>query len=455
MKPPGHPLHAMFRAPVAVVLLHLLLWCGPALAQAPQGSDAAAIANTVIDQLDAGDYAAVAARFTPEMTAAAPTGTLKAVWESLPAQVGARTGRGEPQVTPHDGMQVVVIVLRHERGDLAVQVAVTADGRIAGLFVKPAAPPPPPEPAADADFTERDFSIGSGPHPLPGTLTMPKAASADAPVPAVVLVHGSGPQDRNETVGANRPFLDIARGLAARGIASLRYDKRTLVHPRQFADGDYDVDDETTDDAVAAVAALRGVEGIDPQRIHVFGHSQGGMLAPRIARKSGKVAGLILLAAPARPLLDLLPEQNRYMLSLDGAISADEQAFLDELDASIARVRSGEPMPASETPFDLPVGYWRHFDAIDPLADARSTDLPMLLLQGGRDFQVTATDWQLWQQALGDEPRVTFRHYPALDHLGIAGEGPSTIASYATPGHVDTGLIADVAEWIHTHLPTR
>src|SRR5690606_22442643 len=173
---------------------------------------------------------------------------------------------------------------------------------------------------------------------------------------------GSGPQDRDETVGANRPFLDIARGLAAEGIAVLRYDKRTRVHPAGFSGGDFDVDDETTDDAVAAVAALGGVEGIDPDRIFVLGHSQGGMLAPRIAQRSGKVAGLVLLAAPARPLLDLLLEQNHYLVGLDGSIDAAEQAHLDTLAAQVAAIRGGAEIAAVDTPLGLPPGYWRSLD---------------------------------------------------------------------------------------------
>src|SRR5690606_24805705 len=260
-------------------------------------------------------------------------------------------------------------------------------------------------------------------------------------------VHGSGPQDRNETVGANRPFLDIARALAARGIAVLRYDKRTQARPQDFAGGDYDVDDETTDDAVAAVAALREVDGVDRDRVFVLGHSQGGMLAPRIAEASGDVAGLVMLAAPARPLLDLLPEQNRYLFAADGEIVPAEQQFLDSLDASIARIRSGAPMDARDTPLGLPVAYWRGLDAIDPVADALAIDIPILLLQGGRDFQVVDADWQRWRRALADRPDTSFKHYPALNHLGIAGQGAGTLAEYDQPGHVDAGLIDDVAEW--------
>jgi hypothetical protein len=172
------------------------------------------------------------------------------------------------------------------------------------------------------------------------------------------------------------------------------------------------------------------------------------MLAPRIARQSGKVAGLVLWAAPARSLLTLLPEQNRYLLGLDGRITPDEQAFLDTLDRQIAAARSDVPVAPADLPLRQPASYWRAFDAVDPVADARASPLPMLLLQGGRDFQVTETDWQLWQRGLSGRRNASFQHYPALNHLGIAGDGPGSLQEYSQPGHVLPALIDDVAAWI-------
>ena len=406
-----------------------------------------AIATRLLDQMDAKDYAAAEASFTPDMAAAVPADKLRAVWESLPAQLGVAKGRGEAKVTPHQGMQVVVIPLHYANGDLVAQVVVDAEGRIAGFLIQPAPPAPAAAPAADASYLERDFPVGD----LPGTLAMPKAPAA-ARIDAVVLVHGSGPQDRDETIGPNRPFLDIARGLAAQGIAVLRYEKRTKARPQDFADGKYTMDEETTDDAVAAVAALRAASGIDPGKVFVLGHSQGGMLAPRIAQCSGHVAGLILFAAPARSLLTILPEQNRYLFNADGVIDAQEQQFLEELDRKIAKVRGNADIADKDTPLGLPVGYWRAFEKIDPIVDAHQLEIPMLLLQGGRDFQVVDTDWQLWKKGFPADPRVSFRHYPALNHLGIAGEGPGTLAEYNKPGgHVDAQMIGDIASWIRQH----
>ncbi len=431
------------KKPFAIVFATWLLAITAPFA-AHAASPAETTAARLLDHMDAAEYTQAEAMFTTEMAAAVPADKLQQIWESLPLQVGAAQGRGTAQVQEQAGMRVVDVPLHYAKAALVAKIAINADGKIAGFMIQPAPPAPAAAPAANAGFRESEFPVGD----LPGTLAMPTAAGK---VPAVVLVHGSGPHDRDETIGPNRPFLDIARGLAEQGIAVLRYEKRTKARPQDFASGTYTMDEETTNDAVAAVAALRVAPGIDQDRVFVLGHSQGGMLAPRIAEKSGHAAGLILLAAPARSLLTLLPEQNHYLLNADGKIDANEQQFLDDLQQKIDNVRSDAVVADKDTPLGLPAHYWRAFDAIDPVADARQLQLPMLLLQGGRDFQVVDADWTLWNKQLASDPRATFKHYPALNHLGIAGQDPGSLAEYNQQGHVDAQLIADTAAWILAH----
>jgi dienelactone hydrolase len=417
-----------------VLALLLLAAAVPALPETPQQ-----IATALLDRLQADQFEQAERDFTPEMAKAVPADKLAAVWHSLPKQVGALKKLGEPIQTTHDDHTMVMVPLQFEHGDFNALVSINKAGRIAGLLLQPVASPTPPL-AADAGFSERDIQIAG----LPGLLALP---DGPGPFPAVVLVHGSGPQDRDETIGANRPFLDVARGLAAQGIAVLRYDKRTRARPQDFADRTYGIDKETTDDAVAAVALLTTTAGIDMHHIYVMGHSQGGMLAPRIAAHSGKVAGLILWAAPARPLLDLLPEQNRYLLSLDGDFSPTDQAHVAEIERQIRLIRDGTD-PSVQL-IGAPAGYWRDADRVNPIADLAHLDLPVLWLQGGRDFQVTQPDWNLWKNALDRDPKASQHSYPALNHLGIAGSGASSLAEYQQPGHVAPQLITDVGTWVH------
>jgi uncharacterized protein len=424
--------------------------------------DAAKEGLAVLDMMDSGDFASAHARFDATMAAGLPLEHMRQTWTTLPAQVGASKGRGEAAVEEKDGYRIVKIPLHYERAELLATIVFDKDGRIAGFGARPAStqnaaaasPPPyaPPPLPADADFSERELDVGDAQTALGATLAMPKGKG---PFPAVVLVHGSGPQDRDETIGPNKPFLDIARGLAERGVAVLRYDKRTRARPQDYAEG-IDADRETTDDAVLAIAALREQPNIDAKRIFVLGHSQGGMMAPRIATRSTErgmpVAGLILLAAPSRSLLDILVEQTRRMAVLDdGKTSAEESAAIAEIGRRVAAVRRGGEVAPNDSPGGLPAAYWRSFEAADPVAEARALTQPMLILQGGTDIQVVDADWQGWKAAFHATPRVTFKLYETLNHLAMPGSG--TIGEYQTPGNVDRELIADIAMWIGQQRP--
>ncbi|MGN7724704.1 alpha/beta fold hydrolase [Luteimonas sp. 22616] len=435
-------------------ILLMLLLCLPATMPAiaaVDDADAMAIATRLLDHMEAGEYEAATADFSPQMKAALDVGKLAAVQEQV-AAAGAEKSRDAPKVSEQPGMTVVVIRIHREQASIDATIAVDGEGKVAGLRYAPAAAPAAEAPAVDpeAGYEERDFAVGSGERALPGTLAMPNGAGAG--VPAVVLVHGSGPQDRDETVGPNRPFLDIARGLAAQGIAVLRYDKRSKARPQDYADGKVTIDSETTDDAVAAVAALRKAPGIDPARVFVLGHSQGAMMAPRIAAQSGHVAGLVLLAAPARPLLDILIEQNIRLAVLDDAKTSDaEAAAIAKLKGQVAAVRAGGDVADADSPMQQPVAYWRSIEAVDPVSEAKAVALPMLVLQGAQDIQVVDADWQRWKGGFHDDPKVEFKLYPTLNHFGIAVEGEQGLAQYQQPGHVDPALIADVAKWIQAH----
>jgi dienelactone hydrolase len=269
----------------------------------------------------------------------------------------------------------------------------------------------------------------------------------------VVLVHGSGPNDRDETILANKPFRDLAWGLASRGIAVLRYEKRTKEHGAKFVAtvlSQLTVKEETIDDALSAVAQLRATDGIDPKRIFVLGHSLGGTVAPRIGQADPNLAGLIILAGATRPLEDLMVEQTRYLLSLESKPSEEDQANVKELLLEVAKVKKLTAADASSSSLLLnaPPGYWLDLREHDPLAAVKTLPQPLLILQGGRDYQVTVADYEGWKKALDSRPGVTFKLYPDLNHLFMAGEGKSTPAEYEHPGHVAESVITDIAEWI-------
>jgi len=414
--------------------------------------DLPASAKHFVELLEKEQFATAVGEFDPVMTRALPAEKLDEVWTTILGQVGSFKKQVGTRTAKAGKYEIVFVTCEFEKATLDVKVVFTADGKVTGLFFVPAAATEYEPPAyADRDrFQEQDVTVGGGWWALPGTLAVP---AGRGPFPALVLVHGSGPNDRDETVGPNKPFRDLAWGLASRGVAVLRYEKRTKHHALKsaFLKPHLTVREETIGDALAAVSLLRKTEKIDPERIFLLGHSLGGMLVPRIAAGDPKIAGFIVLAGTTRPFEDVLLDQYTYIFSLDGSISEEEKARLDEITQQVARVKDPDlspETPAAELPFGAPAAYWLDLRGYDAPQVAKGITRPMLVLQGGRDYQVTMADYQRWRKALSDRENVQFKLYGKCNHLFIEGEGQITPAEYQRPGHVAENVVADVADWI-------
>ena len=410
---------------------------------AAQAQDAITHAHQVLDLLRQGKAADVAREFDATMTAGLPPQVLAQVWPGLQAQAGAYKSELGQQSAGIRGGTAVTLGLQFERAALNMVVVFDANNKISGLNF---APRPLEAPAASlpAGLTEEPMTVGTGTFALPGTLTLPSGTGRAA---AVVLVHGSGPEDRDETIGANKPFRDLAWGLAARGIAVLRYEKRTKQHGEKMVNLNITVRDETIDDAVLAVKALRQHSRIDGTHVFVIGHSLGGMVVPRIAQEDRTIAGLIILAGNSRPLPELMVEQTEYIASISPNPTA-QQATIAAMKQQAARVMDPAlPLttPASEL-MGVPASYWKDLNAYKPAAVAATLTVPMLILQGERDYQVTMKDFEGWREALKGRANVTPKSYPNLNHLFIAGTGKSTPAEYQNPGKVAEQVIDDIVQ---------
>jgi pimeloyl-ACP methyl ester carboxylesterase len=305
-----------------------------------------------------------------------------------------------------------------------------------------------PVSAGASAFTERPLDVVNGDVRLPGTLCLP--AQPKGKVPLLVLVHGSGPNDRDETIGPTKPFRDLAEGLAAAGIATLRYDKRTFALKGKLALGTLTVEEETIADAVAAMQLARTLPEVDPARVFVLGHSQGAMFGPVIADRA-QARGAILMAPAERPLDEVIPEQVRFQMKLVGRSDAEADAQVSEMKQAFARVRSGEAKD-DEMVFGASARYWRDYLRRDTRAALAAVRAPVLLLQGGKDVQVLKADYDLALQALSAKPPdMREAHlFPTLNHLFMPVEGQPTGAEYGRASHVSAEVIQIIAKWVES-----
>ena len=437
----------------------VVLAAGPQAVRAQGAAESPeARARAFVALMAGGQFAQAFESFTPRMKAAMPVDRLSAIWNGLTAQAGPFQRQIATSIVPRGVLSVVVVTCEFQRATFDVHVTVNPAHLVGGLFVRPAVQAvtyAPPAYASPAAYKESEVTVGTGQWALPATLTMPAGPGL---VPAVVLVHGSGPGDRDATVGQIRPFKDLALGLGSQGIAVLRYDKRTRVHANLMRNlSGLTVKEETIDDAIAAVQVLRSTSTVDPNRIVVLGHSLGGMLVPRIAAAGPPVAGFVVMAGAARPIPQAVVEQARHLARADGATSVEEQAQIDRIEQVMARVTALGPADASnpERIFGATASYWLDLRGYDPPAAAAQVKQPMLVLQGERDYQVTMEEFSRWKSALAGRTDVSFHSYPSLNHLFVPGTGASVPAEYNTPGHVSEAVVRDIATWIKALAPRR
>ncbi len=413
------------------------------------------MAETFVDQLSRGEFEQAAEPFDATMRGAAPPEKLGEIWRNLLGSTGPFQAREGVRHEIAGQYWLIFVGCRFENRTLDIKVVFDGASRIAGMFfLESRQDYEAPDYVKAGTFTEEDVIIGEAPWALPGTLTLPWEGDK---FPAVLLVHGSGPNDRDETIGPNKPFKDLAWGLASRGIAVLRYDKRTRAYSQRMASlsETVTVKEEVIDDALAGIKFLQGQKSIDPKRVSLLGHSLGGYLAPRIAARDKSIAGLILLAAPARPMEKLILEQVTYIANLDGEISAEEDSMLAETARQVKRVEgySLTSDVASELlPLGIPAAYWLDLRYYDPVEEAAALEMPMLVIQGGRDYQVRESDFALWRKAFSKDMRLRPLYLPKLNHLLMTGEGESAPAEYNLVGHVDQRVLSAVAGWVNANV---
>ncbi len=373
---------------------------------------------------------------------------LEKMWGSIPRYMGEYKGYSTVESVKKDSIDVVAVRCTFEKTKMDMQFSFAENKKIIGMFFVPPKNKTAyatPEYAQQNKYYETKIAVKTGTMSLPGALCVPNNIKNP---PVVILLAGSGPNDKDETIGPNKALKDLAVGLASNGVATYRYDKRTLLYGKDLKD--ITINTEVIEDAINAVATIKKNPDYKDSKIFIVGHSLGAMCAPLIASKCKAVNGIVLLAGNARPLEDVVLEQYNYIFGLD-SIDVFEKKEILEYSNKMKTVKDSKALKlakAEDLPLNLESKYWQSLVNYNQVQVAKKVKQPILVLQGERDYQVTMTDFNLWKQNLGDKSKNQFISYSNLNHLFMKGEGKSTPAEYDKQGNVEEKIIIDIADWV-------
>ncbi|MBN1777864.1 MAG: DUF3887 domain-containing protein [Clostridiales bacterium] len=439
-----------------LTILVVLMLLAPCLAPTG-GAELSAAPLTFIQMLYQGEFEPVYNQSTADMQAALGSADgLAATWAQLEQSFGAYQQILSDTAQEQSGMAVGTIVCAYKYVDVTFSVVVTSDGLLASLTVAAVTPKAAKSTADQTQFVTEDITLRPGEaDATQGILTLP---NGDGPFPAVIIMQGSGPLDRNGTVLGITPFRDIAEGLALSGVASIRYDKYSYAHTDLLAADPallkaFTIAEEYILDAGDALKLLQSDERIGD--IYLLGHSLGAMILPRVMQALGadSFAGGILLEGSPLPLWEIQYHQNLAMIpKLEQDQQAEAQAAVDAEAAKLGGVLTlSDTELQSMTFFGVSAYYQKDLMSVDASQTAIGLGKPLLIIQGGKDWQITPADgMDVWQVLLAGQAFAEYRYYLNLNHMlcEMDGEPAGDFSDYQAGSKVSGTLIGDIAAWI-------
>ena len=388
------------------------------------------------------DFETVAAGFNESIAKQVDAAALRQAWDSVAATAGDFISATGINYESKDGIAVVTTTAEFENLGIIITLSYDNNGKIAGIWFNFAPEDSKYQPVDTDLFTEEVVFIGE--YELKGVVTTPDNTD-DYPV--VVLVQGSGASDFDETVGANKPFKELAHGLAEKGIASIRINKRLYQKPVLMHD-QLTIWDEYMDDIYAAIDYAKANVS---ENVYVIGHSQGGMSAPKIALDND-LKGIVMMAGSIRGLEDIVLDQNTATLeTMDEYSDKEKKQILKATQDGVAAVKALTE-ESTEPVLGIPAQYWLSLRDLDGENILKNRlDIPVLVLQGTADFQVYMDkDFEYMKSVLGHKENITFKSYDGLNHLFMPQSlpGVADVTEYAAENHIPQYVIDDIADFI-------
>lgn len=387
-----------------------------------------------------GDFTETMALFSSEMKRLISEDQLKQAWNLTTTDMGTFKALRSVTEETKDTASLVYVILDYDITGIQILFSYNANKKLNGLWFNYA---PFETELMDNDFFEEaNISFGDKNNPIEGILTLPKEVKNP---PVAILVHGSGDHDADESIGVNKPFRDLAYGLANKGVAVIRYKESSSRKAKE----EYTIQDDSLYDAAEAIKYALSCGKVDKDRIVLVGHSLGGMMAPKIAMDNIEVAGIVSLAGSPRRLEDIILDQNSILLQADDSITdLQYRLYMARVKSEVDKVKKIKKS-GSEVILGYPASYWYSLNQIDTPSLVKELDIPMFIAQGNDDFQVYADiDYVEWQGLLKDKDNVIFKLYDNLNHLFMESNGRMDTTEYNIKGNVSQILIEDLAKWI-------
>jgi uncharacterized protein len=412
------------------------------------------VSTNIAHRLVNRSFDSIVAYFDSSIVKELPAEKLEQSIDGLIGINGELVDAGEPVLENTGGNTLTRTKMVFAKTSMLLTITFTSNGLVKGLFLSNFNGfYTIPTYVKSLSFLESKHEFGKKGWEIEGTLSYPRDEKKH---PLVIIVHGSGPMDRDGSTGGSKIYRDLAWGLATQGYCVFRYDKRSNVHGGKlfmeaYKGNSYTPYDEVEEDVLLAIHLMKQNRHVDSTRIVLVGHSQGGMLLPKIVQQVS-VKGIVLMAANARPIQDMLIEQMNYLYPDGGNMTLNQ--YNEKLNiirqANFAKKKKlPQDTPIDSLPFGVRASYWNYLNAYDQVKTFRKLKLPILILQGERDYQVTMTDFQLWEKAAKKRKGQTlFVSYPKLNHLFFKGEGLSSPSEYMLPASLDIKVVTDISEWI-------
>lgn len=415
-----------------------------------QVTEPAAKARNFLQLLNTGKFDSAYQMESAEMKRQIDARQLEVIWTNFTDTYDSLSSIEETTLTDKDSLIVTETIIRFVKKGFKYRLTLNRKGEVDGLFFQYLnLPYSPPTYINTLNFYELKLPVPTPGIHAEGVLALPQKIKNP---PLIIIVGGSGPTDKDGSVGPNKMYKDLAWALAARGFAVYRFDKRT-VNPENSKVSLETMHDEYVTDLQNIINHFQQDKRINPKRIYVMGHSQGGMMLPYFAKTCNGIYGYIGLAAPFHTITDLLPAQLTYLSTLNKEDSAALNALtILKLKAIYQRQHLHSNSINKDSLFPgLTIPFMRHMDVNRPANLIRfMKNKPCLLLQGARDYQVPVEELEAWKAALPKAKNLCTYTFEKLNHQFMEGVGVPGPKEYNTPNNVPEYVIDELVNWLKT-----